>query len=151
MESPISFPIPSDQGTPSSITSEVPVVSDTLPVILSIQSLNSCTPEDESYNIHWNPISKPFEEDIPVTPPSVSIPMSSSNMHETNPILGEETLMASSEIPVSPETSPFHVTPLGVMLPLCYNSLADIMDSISPLMSSMWSHTITPTSEPFMP
>lgn len=72
--------------------------------------------------------------------------MSSSNMDETNPISGEETLMESSEIPIPMETSPFRVTPLGITLPLRYHALVDIMSSRSPLTSSMWSHTITPTS-----
>lgn len=59
--------------------------------------------------------------------------------------------MESGEIPVPLETSPFHVTPLGITLHLRYNSLADIMGSRSPLTSSMWSRTITLTWEPFTP
>lgn len=77
--------------------------------------------------------------------------MSSSDMDETNPIPGEETFMESSEIPISMKTSPFRVTPLGITLPLRYHALADVMSSISLLMSSMWSRTVTPTLEPFTP
>jgi len=77
--------------------------------------------------------------------------MSSSDMDDTNPIPGEETFMASGEIPIPTETSPFRVTPLGITFPLSYNDLADIIGSRSPLTSSMWSRTITLTSEPFTP
>lgn len=77
--------------------------------------------------------------------------MPSSNMDETNPISGEDTFMASGEIPIPTKTSPFRVTPLGITLPLHDHALDDIMSSMSPLTSSMWSRTVTPTSEPFMP
>ena len=51
-ESPIPSPIPSDQGSPSSIAPEVLVVSDTLPVIPSIQPINSHAPKDETCKLH---------------------------------------------------------------------------------------------------
>ena len=77
--------------------------------------------------------------------------MSSSNMDDTSPITNEESFVTSGEIPIPTETSPFHVTSLGITLSLRYNALADIMDSRSPLTSSMWSRTVTPTSRSFTP
>ena len=151
MESPIPSPIPSDQGSPSFVTPKVLVASDTLPIILSIQLLNSRSPEDESYDIHWNPIWEPSEEDFPLTPPGVSVPMSFSNVDDTSPITSEESFMTSGEIPIPTETSPFHVTSFGIMLPLRYNALTDIMGSRSPLKSSMLSRIVTPTSGSFTP
>ena len=77
--------------------------------------------------------------------------MSSSYMDETNPVSGEETFMASGKILMPTKTSPFHVTPLGITLSLRYNALADIRSSRSPPSSSMWSHSVASTSEPFTP
>lgn len=139
-------PVPSDQGSPSFVAPKVPVVSDTLPVILSIQPINSRAPEDETYELHWNPVWEPSEEYIPPTPPGVSVPMSSSDMEDTSPITSEESVVTSGEIPTSTETTPFRITPLGVTLPLRYKALRDVMSSRTPPTSSMWSHTITPTS-----
>lgn len=139
-ESPIPSPVPSDQGFPSSVAPEILVVSDTLPIISSIQPINYHAPEDESYDIHWNPVWEPSEEDIPSTPPS-----------EESPITSKESIVTSGEIPIPMETSPFCVTPLDVTLPLRYKALRDVMGSRTPLTSSMWSHTVTPTSEPFTP
>jgi len=129
IESPIPSPIPSDQGSPSSVAPELLVASDTLPIILSIQPLNSRAPEDESYDIRWTTIWEPSEEDFPLTPPGVSVPMSSFDMDETNPITNEESFMASGGIHIPTETSPFRVTSLGITLPLHYNALVDIIDS----------------------
>ena len=72
-EPSIPSPVPSDQGSPSSVAPELPVWSDTLPVIPSIQPINSCAPDDEDYEIHWNPIWEPEEDDIPFTPPGVFV------------------------------------------------------------------------------
>lgn len=60
-------PVPRDQGSPSSVAPEVPVVSDTLPVILSIKPINSRVPDDEAYEYYWNPIWEPSEDNIPNT------------------------------------------------------------------------------------
>ena len=103
-ESPIPSSIPSDQGSPSFVAPEVLVVSDTLPLISSIQPLNSRALEDESYDIRWNPVWEPLEEDFPLTPPSVSIPVSSSNMDDTSPVMSEESFVTSGKIPIPTET-----------------------------------------------
>ena len=113
-----STPGPSDQGSPSSVAPEVPVVSDTLPVIPSIQPINSHAPDDEAYKIHWNLVWEPSEEDISFTPPGVSVPMSSSDMEDVSPVTSEESVATRGEIPTSTETTPFLITPLGVTLPL---------------------------------
>jgi len=144
-------PIPSDQRSPSFVAPKVSIVSDTLPVIPSIQLINSCAPEDETYKLHWNPVWEPSEEDIPPTPPGVLVPMSSSDMEDTSPVTSEESVATSGEIPTSTETTPFRITSLGVTLPLGYKALRDVMSSRTPPTSSMWSHTITPTSESFIP
>lgn len=77
--------------------------------------------------------------------------MSSSDMDDTSPIMSEESFVMSGEIPILTETSPFRVTSLGITLPLRYNALDDIMGSMCPLTSSMWSRTITLTSGSFTP
>ena len=100
-----STPVPSDQGSPSSAAPEVPVVSDTLPVIPSIQPINSRAPEDEGYEVHWNPIWEPDEDDIPITPPSVSSSMSTSHMDETSPSTSETPVVSNIDTPI-PATSP---------------------------------------------
>ena len=104
-----STPVPSDQGSPSSIAPEVPVVSDTLPVISSIQPINSRALDDEDYEIHWNPIWEPEEDDIPFTPPGVSSPMSTSHMDETSPRVSETPVLSNIDTPI-PATSPLPPT-----------------------------------------
>lgn len=151
MESSILSPIPSDQGSLSSVALETPVGSGTLPVIPSIQPLNSRAPEDDFYDIHWNPVWEPSEEDIPFTPPVVSVPMSSSDMDDTSPITSEASVVMSAEIPISAETPPFSVTPFGVTLPLRYRALRDVIGSRTSFTGSMWDHNITPTSGSFIP
>ena len=133
----IPSPIPSDQGSPSSVAPETPIGSGTLPIIPSIQPLNSRTPEDDFYDIHWNPVWEPSKEDIPITPPGVSAIMSSSDMDETTLVTSEEELMSSGEIPLPMEGFPFHIAPLGVTFPLLYHALSDIMSSMSLNSSSM--------------
>ena len=150
-ELPISSPVPSDQGSPSSATPKVPVVSDALPVIPSIQPINSRALGDEAYEIHWNPVWEPSEEDIPFTPPGVSVQMSSSNMEDVSPIMTEESVATSGEIPTETEATPVRSTPLAGRVSECYKALKDIMSSRTPFMSSIWSQTVTPTMEPFTP
>ena len=124
-------------------------MSDTLPVIPSLQPINSRAPDDETYEVHWNPIWE--EEYIPPTPPSASVPMSSSDMEDISPVTSEESVAMSSGIPTAMEATPFPSTPLGVTLPLRYNALRDVMSSRTPSTSSIWSQTITPTTTPFTP
>lgn len=134
-----STPIPSDQGSLSSVALEVPVVSDTLPVIPSIQPINSRTPDDEGYEIHWNPIWEPEEDDIPFTPPGVSSPMSTSHMDETSPRVSEAPIFLNIDTPI-PATSP---------LPPRYQSLRDRVSARTPT-STMWDPHITPTTGSFV-
>lgn len=114
-------------------------MSDTIHVILSIQSINSRAPGNKAYEIHWNPIWEPSEEDIPVTPPGVSTQMSSSDMKEVSPITTKESVATSSEIPIAMEATPVGSTPLIRRVPACYKALKDIMPSRTPSASSIWS------------
>lgn len=77
--------VSSDQGSPSSVAPEIPVASDTLLVLLSIQPINSRAPEDEAYEYYWNPVWEPSEDDIPYTPLSASPRASSSDMGDRSP------------------------------------------------------------------
>ena len=72
MDLSIPFPVSSDQGSPSSVAPESPVVSDTLPVIPSVQPINSRAPDDEAFEYYWNPFWEPLEDDFPNTPMSDS-------------------------------------------------------------------------------
>ena len=134
-----STPVPSEQGSPSSTAPEVSVVSDTLPVIPSIQPINSRASDDEGYEIHWNPIWEPDEDDIPFTPLGVSSPMSTSHMDETSPRVSETPALSNIDTPI-PATSP---------LPPRYQSLRDRVSARTPA-STMWDPHITPTTRPFV-
>lgn len=112
-------------------------MSDTLPVIPSIQPINSCAPGDEAYKIHWNPILEPSEEDIPITPPGVSVQISSSDMEDISPITIEESVATSGEIPTATKATTIRSTPLVGRVPKCYKELKDIMSSRTPSMSSI--------------
>ena len=140
-ESSIPSPVPSDQGSPSSVAPEVRIVSDTLPIIPSIQPINSRAPDDEAYELHWNPIWEPYEDDIPFTPTGVSVPMSSSDMDDTSPRASETPVLSSIETPI-PATSP---------VPSHYKALRDNMGSRNPSSGTMWDHYITPTTGSFIP
>ena len=126
-------------------------MSDTLPIIPSIQPLNSRALDDKVYEIHWNPVWEPSEEDIPFTPPGVSVQMYSSDMEDVSPITTDESVATSGEIPTATEATPVRSTPLGERLPKRYKALRDIMSSRTPSTSSIWSHTVAPTSESFIP
>lgn len=134
-----STPVPIDQGSPSSAAPEVPVVSDTLPVILSIQPINSRALGNEDYEVDWNPIWEPDEDDIPVTPPGVSSPMSTSHMDETSPRVSETPVLSNIDTPI-PATS---------LLPPHYQSLRDRVSARIPA-STMWDPHITPTTGSFV-
>jgi len=115
-------------------------VSDTLPVIPSIQPINSCAPGDETYEIHWNPVWEPSKEDIPVweyTPLGVSVQLSSSDMEELSPIPTEESVATSGEIPTVTEATPVSSTPTTGRVPAHYKALKDVMSSRTPSMSSI--------------
>jgi len=73
------------------------IASDTLLIIPGIQPLNSHASKYESYDIHWNPIWEPSNKDFPLTP-CVSVPMSSSDIDEMNPVTSEESFIASGEM-----------------------------------------------------
>ena len=135
-------PIPSDQGSPSFVAPEVPIVSDTLPVVLSIQSIKSHAPSDGAYNYHWNPIWEELKDDIPVweyTPPSFSAPLSPSDMEGGSPISTDESIATSGEIPTAMEPTPVGSAPTTERLPPGYHALRDVMPSDLPSMSSFWS------------
>ena len=139
-ESLIPSPVPSDQGSPSSVALEVLVVSDTLLVIPSIQPINSRAPDDEAYEFHWNPIWEPYKDDIPFTRSGVSTPMSTSHMDETSPRASDTPVLSSIETPI-PATSP---------VPSCYKSLRDNAGTRIPASSTMWDLRITPTMGSFV-
>ena len=149
VESPISSLVASDQDYASPVAFEVSDVSDTLPIILSIQPPDSRALGGEPYDINWNPIWENLEEEFPFTPLGVSVAMSSSYMDETTPVTGEENLVSSGQNPLPMEGFPFH-SGLGVTFPLGYHALFDIMSSMSLNRSSVWSRTIAPTLEPFI-
>jgi len=133
---------------------EVPVASDTLPVILSIQPINSRAPGDETYDVHWNLVWENPEDDIPMwedTPFGFSAPLSPSNMEGGSPISTDESVATSGEIPTATEPTPVSSTPTTERLPAGYHALKDIMSSETPSMNSIWSRIIAPTMEPFPP
>ena len=134
-----STPGPSDQGSPSSVAPEVPVVSDTLPVIPSIQPINVRAPSDEDYEEDWNPIWEPDEDATPVTPPSVLSLKSTSHMDETSSSTGETPVVSNVDTPI-PATSP---------LPPRYQSLRDRVAARTPA-TAMWDPHVTPTTGPFV-
>ena len=134
-----STPGPSDQGSPSSVAPEVPVVSDTLPVIPSIQPINVRAPSDEDYEEDWNPIWEPDEDDIPVTPPGMPSSMSTSQMDETSPSAGETPVVSSIETPI-PATSP---------LPPQYQSMRDRIAARMPS-TTIWDPSVIATMKPFL-
>ena len=113
----IPSPVPSDQGSPSSATPETPVCGDTFPIVLSVQPLNSRAPEDELYDLFWNPVWEPSEEDFPSTPIGVSSLMASSDMEDISPVSSGTLVMSSIETPIlatSPVISrPYTATPLN--------------------------------------
>lgn len=152
MDPSIPSPVPSDQGSPSSAAPETPICGDTLLVIPSVQPLNSRAPEDELYDLFWNPIWEPSEEDFPSTPTGVSTPMASSDMEDTSHVSSGTPVMSSIETPI-PATSPVistphTVTPLGITVPAHYKSLRDAMGSGNS--SSMWDNNIVPTTGSFV-
>lgn len=136
----IPSPVPSDQPSPSSVAPEVPVVSDTFPIIPSIQLISSRTPDDEDYEYHWNPIWEPSEDDFPNTPTSVSSPVASSGMGDTYPHVSETPVVSDIETPIL-ATSP---------LPSHYRALRDNINARSRPPTSMWDPHITPTTGSFV-
>jgi len=72
-------------------------------------------------------------------------------MEEVSPITTEEFVATSGEILTATEATPVGSTPLTGRVPARYKALKDIMSSRTPSTSSIWSQTITPTSEPFTP
>jgi len=133
--------VPSDQGSPSSVAPELPVVSDTLPVIPSIQPINSRAPDDEAYEYYWNSIWEPSEDDIPNTPIGAPSPMSSSDMEDTSPIVSETPVVSNIDTPI-PATS---------SVPSRYRSLRNAMGSRTPPSTTIWDHHITPTTGALFP
>lgn len=153
-ESPFWSPVSRDQGSPSFVAPEPPVVSGTLPIVLSIQPINSRAPDDETYIAHWNPIWENLENDIPIwedTPLSFSAPMSPPDMEDGSPVSTDESVAMSGEIPTAMEPTPIGNTPITERLPPGYRALKDIMSSETPSMSSIWSPNITSTTGPFSP
>lgn len=127
-------------------------MSDTLPAILSIQSINSRAPGDETHEVRWNPIWENLEDDTPVweyTPPGFSAPLSPSHMEGGSPISKEESVATSGEISTATKPTPVSSTPTTERLPAGYHALKDIMYSRTPSTSSIWSRTIAPTTKPF--
>ena len=148
-ESPFWSPVSRDQGSPSFVAPEPPVVSGTLPIVLSIQPINSRAPDDETYIAHWNPIWENLENDIPIwedTPLSFSAPMSPPDMEDGSPVSTDESVAMSGEIPTAMEPTPIGNTPITERLPPGYRALKDIMSSETPSMSSIWSPNITSTT-----
>lgn len=139
-ESPILSPVSSGQGSSSFAAPEIPVASETLHVILSIQLIKSHAPGNETYGVHWNPIWENPEDDIPVwedTPPSFSALLSPSDMEGGPPISTDESVSTSGEIPTVTEPTPISSTPTTERLPACYHALKDIMSFGTPSMSSV--------------
>lgn len=130
--------VPSDQPSSSSVAPELPIVSDTFPLIPSIQPISSRAPDDEDYLFHWNPVWEPEVDDIPVTPTGASSPMASSGVN-TSSHVSETPVVTNIEVP-SPSSSP---------LPSRYKPLRDMSRSHPPT-SSMWDPHITPTSGYFV-
>lgn len=135
MDPSSSFPVSSDQGSPSSVASESPVGSDTLPVILSVQPLNSRAPDDEAFEYYWNPVWEPLDDDFPSNPMSDSPWVSSSDMEDSSPRASETPVVSNIDTPI-PATSPF---------PSQYRSLRNAMGSGGPS-TTTWDHHITPTT-----
>lgn len=130
--------VPNNLSSSSSVAPELPVVSDTLPLIPSIQPISSRAPDDEDYLFYWNPVWEPEVDDIPVTPTGVSSPMASSGVNTPSHI-SETPVVTNIEIPI-PSSSP---------LPSHYKSLRDTSRSRAPT-SSVWDPHITPTSGSFV-
>lgn len=147
-------PVPSDQGSPSFAAPEVPIASDTLPVILSIQPINSRAPGDEAYVLHSNPVWEDPEDDIPVWenfPPGFSAPLSPSEMEGGSPISTDESVATSGEIPTATEPTPINSAPTTERLPPGYRALRDLMSSEFPSMTSIWLQLTASTITPFPP
>ena len=147
-------PVPSDQGSPSSTSPEVSVASDTLPIVLSIQPINSRAPGDKAYVFHSNPIWEEPEDDIPVWenfPPGFSAPLSPSYMEEGSPISTNESVATSGEIPTATEPTPIGSAPSAERLPPGYRAFRDLMSSGFPSMSSIWSQLTASTMAPSPP
>lgn len=132
--------VPSDQPSPSSVAPEVPVVSGALPILPSVQPINSRAPDDEEFEYHWNLVWEPSEDDFPDTPTSVSSPMASSGMGDTSPRVSETPVVSDIETPI-PATSP---------LPSRYRALRDNVAARSRTPTSIWDPHITPTSVSFV-
>lgn len=147
-------PILSDQGSLSFAAPEVPVASDTIPVVLSIQPINSRALGDEAYVLHSNPIWENLEDDIPVWedfPPGFSALMSPPDMEGGSPISTDESVATSSQIPTTMEPTPASSTSTTRRLPPGYLALRDLMSSELPSMSSIWSQLTASTMTPFPP
>ena len=111
--------IPSEEGSPSSVAPETPVC-DALPIVPSIQPLNSRAPEDDFYEFFYNPIWEPSDEDYPATPIGAPSPMASSDMGDASPVSSGPAIMSSIDSPI-PATSPssLHPTPLRLRVSRC--------------------------------
>jgi len=86
-----------------------------------MQPINSRASGDETYKLHWNLVWEPSEDDIPIweyTPPGVSAPLFSSDMEEVSPILTEEFVAMSGEIPTATEPTPVSSTPTAGRVPV---------------------------------
>ena len=149
MDSPISSSLPNDGDSASPISFDVSTVGGTLPIVPSVQPLDSRALGEEPFDIDWTPLCEYLDEDLPTTPLGVSVAMASSDVDEKSLVSGKENLVSSRELPLPPKGFPFN-TPLGMSLPFCYRALSNLMGSTSLNRSFVWSHTVTLTSRPFM-
>ena len=153
-ESPFWSPVSCDQESPPFTALELPVVSDTLPLVSSIQPINSRAPGDKTYIAHWNPVWEDSKDDIPVwedSPLVFSVPMSPPDMEGGSPISTDESVVTSGEIPTVTEPIPVRSTSTSERLPPGYHALRDLMSSELPPMSSIWSQLTASTTGPFSP
>ena len=128
---------------------EIPVVSRTLPIVPSIQPLNSRAPGDENYQFYLNPIWEPSKNGIPFweyTSPRQQFP---SDMENPSPTTTDEFGVPGDEIPTTMEST--HVSRIVSTggLPLGYRALRDFLSS--PFPTSVWSPPVFSNTEPSIP
>ena len=134
---------------PISSSSEILVVCEILSIVLSIQPIRSRAPGDETYELHWNPVWEPSDNNVPFW--DYSVPPTSSDMGDMSPTKTDESVATSGEIPTATESIPVSSSPTTRNLPPGYRSLRDAMSSGTPVTSSIWSPLTFPTKEPFTP
>ena len=124
-------------------------MSEILPIVPSIQPLNSHALGDEDYQFYSNPIWEPSQNGVPFweyTTPRQPFP---SDMENTSPTTTDESGVPGDEIPTTIESTPVSSTPATGGLPPGYRALRNFLSS--PFSTSIWLPPIFSNTEPLTP